>query len=75
MDFKPMHEPTFQKSDPYSDLWLTLIPLLHDEDLIRFIRRASIKLPESSMQRSDLITYLEAELLSREAVAELKRKA
>jgi hypothetical protein len=54
--------------DTHTELWLTLIPLLTDEDLIRLIRRTELKLPATS-QRYDLVTYFEAELLAREAAA------
>jgi hypothetical protein len=56
----------------HTGLWLTLLPLLNEEDLIRLMRRAQIKLPESNPARSDLIDVLEAELLSRDAVRDIE---
>jgi hypothetical protein len=56
--------------DPYTSVWLTLISICSYEELLRWRKRAILRLPESPA-RYDLISTLETEIIRRDLVDQI----
>jgi hypothetical protein len=56
-------------TDPHTELWLTLLSLLSDDELIRFQKRASMKL--ESPEGYNLMQALSDELIRRDLMKEV----
>jgi hypothetical protein len=57
-------------NDPYTSIWLTFISICSYEELLRWRKRATLRLPESPA-RYDLITALETELMPRDLLDQI----
>jgi hypothetical protein len=58
-------------NDPHSSLWLTLLSICTDEELLRWRKRATLRLPENQL-RYDLITALETEIVRRDLLPNIE---